>query len=159
MKTAPRIAVRKIAAAGIFALVLGACAAPADPPMPTPKESNMPPTSSSASTVLTITIRQSADAEPEKYRLECDGDSPDPASTLPNAAEACAVVARLGVDFFTALPEKDRACTQQYGGPQTAVIAGRIEGTEVKARFALSDGCEIARWQEVLPLLGPGGVS
>jgi hypothetical protein len=47
-----------------------------------------------------------------------------------------------------------QACTQLYGGPQTASISGTLRGEHVDARFSRRNGCEIARWEHVQPLLG-----
>jgi hypothetical protein len=116
------------------------------------------PAASSTNAMLTITLQQDASAEPVQYVLECVDGVPGPASTLPGAEAACARVGELGADFFTARPDKDVICTQQYGGPQTAGIIGEIDGTSVLAAFALTDGCEISRWDAVRDILGaPGG--
>jgi len=45
-------------------------------------------------------------------------------------------------------------CTQLYGGPQTASIRGTLRGEPVDARFSRTDGCQIARWEQVGDLLG-----
>ncbi|WP_049822136.1 SSI family serine proteinase inhibitor [Arthrobacter sp. H41] len=124
--------------------------------MPSPAPSSSVPSADSA-TLLTVEIRQSETAEPVGYVLECSGDTPGPNTTLPNATQACATVQRLGADFFNALPDANVACTQQYGGPQTASISGTVDGTQVRARFALTDGCEISRWNAVRSILGSGG--
>jgi hypothetical protein len=92
-----------------------------------------------------------------QYVLECVDGIPGPASTLPNAAAACARLGEVGAQFFTARPNKDVICTQQYGGPQTASITGDIDGTSVVAAFALTDGCEISRWDRVKDILGTPG--
>ena len=47
----------------------------------------------------------------------------------------------------------DKACTQIFGGPETATISGRVNGEPVDARFARNNGCEIARWDSVSALL------
>jgi|tagenome__1003787_1003787.scaffolds.fasta_scaffold20473885_2 hypothetical protein len=47
----------------------------------------------------------------------------------------------------------DQACTQVYGGPETASIEGTLRGNRVDARFSRKDGCEIARWKRVQDLL------
>ncbi|WP_322972761.1 hypothetical protein [Arthrobacter polaris] len=52
------------------------------------------------------------------------------------------------------VPDPTRACTQQYGGPEIAVVTGWFNGKEVDATFKRTDGCEIARWQALAPLLG-----
>jgi hypothetical protein len=108
-------------------------------------------------TRLTISLQESADAEPVEYVLECVEGRPGPATTLPDAEAACAVVAGLGVRFFTAVPDKNLLCTEIYGGPQTARISGTVDGTPVEARLARTNGCEISRWDAVKKILGTGG--
>jgi hypothetical protein len=51
------------------------------------------------------------------------------------------------------------ACTQIYGGPATARVRGRLPGGPVDARFELTNGCEIERWDRNRVLLddAPGG--
>lgn len=126
--------------------------------MPSPVPPSSAP-STEATTLLTVEIRQSETAEPVEYVLECSGGASGPNTTLPNADEACATVQSLGADFFNALPNPNVACTQQYGGPQTASISGTVNGTQVRARFTLTDGCEISRWNAVRGILGGGGAA
>jgi hypothetical protein len=45
------------------------------------------------------------------------------------------------------------ACTQQYGGPETATVKGTFKGEPVETKFSRQNGCEIARWQDAMPLL------
>ena len=45
------------------------------------------------------------------------------------------------------------ACTEIYGGPATARVRGTLAGERVDARFARTNGCEIARWQRNAALL------
>jgi hypothetical protein len=45
------------------------------------------------------------------------------------------------------------ACTQQYGGPEKATVKGTFKGEQVDAQFSRENGCEIARWEDALPLL------
>ena len=124
------------------------------PPTPT----SAAPPAGATNALLTISVSQDAAAEPVQYVLECVDGAPGPASTLPGAEAACAALGRLGTEFFTARPNKDVICTQQYGGPQTASITGDLDGTSVLASFSLTDGCEISRWDKVRDLLGmPGG--
>ena len=40
-----------------------------------------------------------------------------------------------------------------YGGPEEATIKGTIRGAEIDPSFKRTDGCEIARWEKVQPLL------
>jgi hypothetical protein len=49
------------------------------------------------------------------------------------------------------------ACTQQYGGPQTANVLGRWAGEPVDVVLSRTDGCRITQWDGLGPLL-PGTV-
>ena len=51
-------------------------------------------------------------------------------------------------------PERPR-CTQDFGGPQSATVAGIWHGQAINTRFNLKNGCEIARWKALTGLL-PG---
>jgi len=75
-------------------------------------------------------------------------------STLPDPAAAMAAVGRFGERIFFPEPGPPKLCTQQYGGPQVAVVSGTFNGRPVNTRFSLTDGCEIARWRALPPLLG-----
>lgn len=48
---------------------------------------------------------------------------------------------------------RETACTQLYGGPQTATVTGTWDGEQIDARFSRNNGCEIARWKDAAPLL------
>ena len=52
-------------------------------------------------------------------------------------------------------PPKDQACTEQYGGPETATVTGTLAGKPVTAKFARTDGCQIGRWDALAALFGP----
>jgi hypothetical protein len=47
------------------------------------------------------------------------------------------------------------ACTQLFGGPQTATVTGTWDGERIDARFSRNNGCEIARWKKAVTLLAP----
>ena len=51
----------------------------------------------------------------------------------------------------------DTACTEQYGGPETATVTGTLRGETIDANFSRVNGCEISRWQEAAPLLEAAG--
>ena len=79
--------------------------------------------------------------------LVCDpsgGDHPDPAA-------ACRALAGRR-DALEPVPP-DAICTQIYGGPEEAEVTGTLEGRRVRASFNKRNGCEIARWQRLAPLL------
>jgi hypothetical protein len=69
-----------------------------------------------------------------------------------DASAACRAAGRLKPRDFGPVPD-NVACTDIFGGPQTARIAGTLRGEPVSASFSRSDGCEINRWETVAPLL------
>jgi hypothetical protein len=73
------------------------------------------------------------------------------AGTHPEAVAACAHLSGLD-EPFASLPE-DIVCTEQYGGPQTARVTGRWDGERVDAEISRVDGCRIAQWDGLGPLL------
>ena len=108
-------------------------------------------------TSLTITFWADGSKTSEKtvWTLRCN-----PAGgTLKRPAVACERIATGGWKLFA--PVKDgTVCTQIYGGPQTALIVGTVQGRRVWAKFQRRNGCEISRWNRVSPwLLPPGGVT
>src|SRR5262249_51849397 len=78
-----------------------------------------PALGASGPTSLRVLYRASADAKPLTFTLRCD-----PASgTVRRPASACRRLAAGGRALFAPTPP-GVACTQIYGGPQTAVITG-----------------------------------
>ena len=70
-------------------------------------------------------------------------------------AEQLCAKARAIKALLTTPPDKQRACTQIYGGPETARITGTIDGERVDRRFSRTDGCEIADFNDASELLQP----
>ncbi|MFJ7075158.1 SSI family serine proteinase inhibitor [Streptomyces sp. NPDC098781] len=100
---------------------------------------------------LTVTVSGAGGGADGTHELICHptgGDHPD-------AAGACAVLdrgTRWGKDAFAPVAQ-DGLCTMQYGGPATAHVTGTWAGRPVDARYDRSNGCEIARWDRLVPLL------
>ena len=86
------------------------------------------------------------------WTLSCD----PPGGTHPDPAAACRALQANGAK---ALPpvRKDVACTQVYGGAQTATITGTWQGQRVRSSLSRVNGCEISRWDLLRGLLPPGG--
>lgn len=103
---------------------------------------------------LTITLREDAGAPGHEFRLVAVDGRAEAGCTLPDPAGALAAVERFGEDIFFPKPGPPKLCTQQYGGPQVAVVTGSINGRPVSVTFSRTDGCEIARWRAMAPLLG-----
>lgn len=96
--------------------------------------------------MLTITVRDGTGGAPRVWTLTCDppgGDHPDPAG-------ACAAIEAARRPF--APVPADLACTQIYGGPETATITGTWRDEPVDAAYRRTDGCEIARWNALAPV-------
>jgi hypothetical protein len=69
-----------------------------------------------------------------------------------DASAACRAAERLKPRDFSPVPD-NVACTEIFGGPQTARISGTLRGERVSATFSRANGCEINRWETVAPLL------
>jgi hypothetical protein len=66
---------------------------------------------------------------------------------------ACRRLAGLTKADLAPVPD-DMACGEIYGGPAVATVEGTLRGEPVKARFRLTDACEIERWRRNRALLG-----
>jgi hypothetical protein len=95
---------------------------------------------------LTVTVDDDGakgSQQPRELEVECQA---------PTDSQACGAAA--GVSAADLRPTgEDTACTQIYGGPEEARIKGEIRGEDVDATFSRTDGCEIARWDNVKALL------
>lgn len=103
---------------------------------------------------LTIRLREEPEASEYVFRLTAEAGRIMDGSTLPAPEAALAQVERFGGDIFFPTPGPPKLCTQQYGGPQVAVVTGIFHGRRVQATFQRTDGCEIARWNSLKALLG-----
>ena len=92
--------------------------------------------------------RDSGD-RPERSTLRCDPDG----GTVPRPARACDRLAAMTRPF--APVPKDTVCTDQYGGPQEALVTGTYRGSRIWAILSLRNGCEITRAKR-LSFLAPG---
>ncbi|MFE4371082.1 SSI family serine proteinase inhibitor [Streptomyces sp. NPDC056835] len=85
------------------------------------------------------------------YRLKCR-----PAGgTHQQARAACDRLAQLASerkDPFAPVA-KGAQCTMLYGGDATARVTGTWQGRAIDATFNRKNGCEIARWQTLEPVL------
>ena len=107
---------------------------------------------------LVVEIDRGTGAPPERYTLTCAGEAGGtPGGAHPDASAACAHLRSLA-EPFAPIPA-DAVCTEQYGGPQTAHVTGTWRGQPVDLRLSRVDGCRIAQWDRLGPLLpGPVGV-
>ncbi|KAB8163423.1 hypothetical protein FH609_021790 [Streptomyces sp. 3MP-14] len=97
---------------------------------------------------LLITVSGAGEAD-GTFELTCA-----PAGgTHPEAAEACARLGELDAPFASVA--EGTVCTFLYGGPATARVTGQWRGERVDAEFNRDNGCEISRWDRLVPVL-PG---
>lgn len=129
----------------------GSTSTPSPSPAPEPEDGNF-------NVELRITVIPEPGATPQEYLLQCDGTTPGGASNVPDPKKACVLMEESARALFFTTPDPTLQCTQQYGGPQTAVVLGTIDDRPVEAEFARTNGCEIDRWEAMEPLLGAGGV-
>ncbi|QHA05655.1 hypothetical protein GQF42_22335 [Streptomyces broussonetiae] len=124
-----------------------AVAAPALPPPVLPEDR--------AGDHLTVVVQHAGSGRDGTYELFCHPDSgthPDPAGTC----RALDGQTRWGQDTFAPV-EPGSTCTMIYGGPATAHVTGTWAGRPVDAVYDRSNGCEIGRWDRMVPLLPKPG--
>ncbi len=127
---------------GVSAL-LAACAAPADDAAgPAVVSSGLPERD------LVVEIDPGDGTPAQRYTVACGSAA---AGDHPDAARACAHLLR-AEDPFAPLPP-DLVCTEQYGGPQTARVTGTWDAEPVDLTLSRVDGCRIAQWESLGPLL------
>ncbi len=134
---------------------MSSCGAPGSPEQPSASPSGPAPTATTSPapspSQLAIVV-DDGHGSTTTWRLTCDppgGDHPDP-------TVACAVLATNGARALPPVAE-DRACTQVYGGAQTAAVNGTWDDRPLSSRFSLVNGCEIDRWKALVGVLPPVG--
>jgi hypothetical protein len=101
-------------------------------------EDDEPPAAAPAASVADLTVEVEPGGKTATVRCDAPEDCPEVDALDPKVFEPTA---------------GDVACTQQFGGPETATVKGTFKGEQVDARFGRQNGCEIARWEDAAPLL------
>ncbi|MFH9264431.1 SSI family serine proteinase inhibitor [Streptomyces sp. NPDC017546] len=106
-------------------------------------------------TRLTVSVENTGIAGADgTFELECGptgGNHPRGQAACDRLAEAGAT--RAGrQELFRPTPE-GTMCTMIHGGDATARIVGTWEGRAVDTTASRRDGCEIARWNSLVPVL------
>ncbi|MBX9424024.1 MULTISPECIES: SSI family serine proteinase inhibitor [Streptomyces] len=102
---------------------------------------------------LTVTIAESGHPDADgTFELSCGDKAGGNHPARDKACERLERLAGAAEDPFRPVPE-DQLCTQVYGGPAVAQVTGTWRGRSVDARFSRADGCEIARWENLEPVL------
>jgi hypothetical protein len=97
---------------------------------------------------LRIDIDPGNGAPPQSWNLVCAGVVE---GTHPEAQAACDHLAGMTAPF--APLADDVMCTEQYGGDQTARITGRWQAEPVDLELSRVNGCRIAQWDALGPVL------
>lgn len=123
-----------------------------EPSPSTPSAPSAPGSSAAGRDELTVTVARTGSVGLDgTYRLRCapaGGDHPRARAACEALEHATARRARP----FAPVPA-DSNCTRIYGGPATARVVGTWHGEHVDARFRRTDGCEIDRWNKLVPVL------
>ncbi|SFY51411.1 SSI family serine proteinase inhibitor [Streptomyces sp. F-1] len=100
---------------------------------------------------LTVVVRHAGAGRDGTYELFCHpggGHHPD----VEGACRGLDAQTQWGRDVFAPVPPGS-VCSMISGGPATARVTGRWAGRPVDASFGRGNGCEIARWDRLVPLL------
>jgi hypothetical protein len=102
---------------------------------------------------LTVSFARDGGAR-QVAHLRCTGAraSADGFLRRVGAGRACRHARRIA-DFLARRPASGRACTQIFGGPERARVTGRIGVRRIDRRLARTDGCRIADYDRVVPLV------
>jgi hypothetical protein len=98
-------------------------------------------------------IASDGHGETKRARLRCNGGAKQAVGFGDRSAANLCLSAKRLERFLAREPDRRRACTQIYGGPETARIAGTIGSSVVNRRFSRNDGCAIADWQHAAALI------
>ena len=82
-----------------------------------------------------------------RVQVACDPIGPDASD------ETCRRLGGLTKADLAPVPD-ETACAEIYGGPAVATVTGTLRGEPVRARFSLTDACQIERWRRNRELLG-----
>jgi hypothetical protein len=122
--------------------LLAGCGEDDEAEAPAPTQAPSSP-ASLADLKLTVDSDGSGRQPPKEVEVRC-GEGQESA--------LCTGVDQLDPEAFEPTPP-ETACTQQYGGPETARVTGTLRGERIDAEFSREDGCAIARWDAVVPVL------
>ncbi|WP_328904841.1 subtilase-type protease inhibitor [Streptomyces sp. NBC_00234] len=101
---------------------------------------------------MTVTVSDSGDpAADGTFELLC-GPAGGTHARAQAACDRLAEAEAAGENPFLPTPENGM-CTQIYGGPATARIVGTWQGQNFSAYLNRVNGCEVSRWNNLIPVL------
>jgi hypothetical protein len=102
---------------------------------------------------LTVTFAREPGARQVAHlRCTASGARADGFLRAVGTRRACATARRLR-SFLASRPASNRTCTEIFGGPERALVAGTIGARRVRRSFSRTDGCKTADWRHAQPLL------
>jgi hypothetical protein len=94
-----------------------------------------------------------------EYRLACLGDTATFTGEVPPGVDAVTACLSVATDTARMLLDPDimtdRACTEIYGGPETATVVGLLDDIEIDYEINRTNGCGIDDWERVFAGLVP----
>lgn len=111
---------------------------------------------------ISLTIDVTSDGVPVRNGTLSCGDTTSGMGFLadPAAAEAACALLRSNPTATSRLVDgrdEMQICTEIYGGPDVATVRGDLDGRPVDTTIDRTDGCGIADWDLLQPLIGPPG--
>ena len=122
---------------GVLATTLTACGSDA-------------PTGAELESKLEMSVQADEKSTPRTASLTCPG-------AKAKDRDICAALDVVAPKVFEPVPV-DQACTAIYGGPRKATITGTYQDEPISAVFTQENGCEIARWNQIRPVLDALGL-
>jgi hypothetical protein len=105
-----------------------------------------------APVTLTIRYANGPHATEKVAHLRCRTSARADGFLRTSAGPACRRARKIA-GFLASRPSPTRVCSQIYGGPERARIAGTIGERRIDRRFTRTNGCETADWRHAIPLL------
>ena len=147
---------RAVCGVALVAAVAASCGESTTPADTSAVASTLP---SNVPTSLTITVGTAEKPNLATATLEIAADGTASGSGFLSAPRRAAEAAALLENPAAAKrlregPPPGQACTEIYGGPDTATIRGTFQGGAVAQDFHRNNGCGIADWELFVPMLG-----
>ncbi len=121
-----------------------------------PQDSNYPTATGEVDTNLVITELMGNNKTVTTRQLACSGDTAVAPSNIPDADEACALIAGSAKLFDSELvPTDNEACTDT-GNDIIADVFGESRGEHVRVSFQRNNLCNARAWDKLIPIIGRG---
>ena len=151
-----RNTLRALSCVAVVVSVAASCGESTTPADTTAVASTLP---SDVPTSLTITVGTAGEPALATATLEIAADGTASGTGFLAAPQRAADAAVLlenpaAVKRLKEGPPPGQACTEIYGGPDTATVRGTFQGGAVEQDFHRSNGCGISDWELFVPLLG-----